>query len=243
MLAEAVYFVADAHLGAESAEREGRRERRLHDFLNSLPGRASALFIVGDLFDFWFEYRTAIPRRHFATLATLRGLRESGVALTYLNGNHDFWLGRFLTRELGIETRDGPVTLATQGRRVWIHHGDGLVGGDLGYRVLKRVIRAPASIALYGLLHPDLGIPLAHLVSRWSRHSRGTRPLDAERLWREIAVPRFAEGHDAVIVGHFHQAFERREPGREFFVLGDWIDRFTYAVLEDGAVRLETWGG
>ena len=243
MPVEAVYFVADAHLGAESREREAEREKRLHDFLNSLAGRASALYIVGDLFDFWFEYRTVIPRRHFATLATLRRLRQAGVALTYLNGNHDFWFGRFFGEEVGIETRGGPVTLTTQGRRIWLHHGDGLVGGDLGYRVLKRVIRNPASIALYGLLHPDLGITLAHLVSHWSRRSRGEKPLEAERLWREIALPRFAEGYDTVMVGHFHHAYDRREPGRELFLLGDWIDRGTFAVLEDGKVRLETWTG
>ena len=105
------------------------------------------------------------------------------------------------------------------------------------------MIRHPLSIALYGLLHPDLGIPLAHQVSRWSRQSRGERALEPERLWREIALPRFAEGFDTVMVGHFHHVHERREPGREFYLLGDWIDRFSYAVLEAGAVRLERWGG
>jgi UDP-2,3-diacylglucosamine hydrolase len=240
MPSEAVFFIADAHLGIESREREAAREDRLHGFLNSLPGRASTLVIVGDLFDFWFEYRTAIPRRHFATLAILKRLRESGVALHYLNGNHDFYLGRFLAEELGIETHDGPLVLAAQGRRIWLHHGDGLVGGDLGYRVLRRVIRHPLSIALYGLLHPDLGMPLAHQVSRWSRRARGRRTLEPER---EIALPRFAEGYDTVIVGHFHQVHERREPGREFFLLGDWIEDFSHVVLENGAVRLEHWGG
>lgn len=240
---EAVYFISDAHLGVENREREAAREDRLHDFLNSLPGRAATLVIVGDLFDFWFEYRTAIPRRHFATLALLKRLRESGVTLHYLNGNHDFWLGRFLAEEAGVETHDGSLALAAQGRRIWLHHGDGLVGGDLGYRVLRRVIRHPLSIALYGLLHPDLGIPFAHQVSRWSRRSRGARAFEPERLWSEIALPRFAEGFDTVMVGHFHQVHERREPGREFFLLGDWIDHFSHAVLEDGAVRLERRGG
>jgi UDP-2,3-diacylglucosamine hydrolase len=239
----AVYFIADAHLGVRSREREAVREERLHDFLRSLAGRAGRLVIAGDLFDFWFEYHAAIPRRHFATLAILRGLRESGVALTYLNGNHDFWLGRFLADEVGIETVGGPLALTTQGRRLWVHHGDGLVGGDLGYRVLRAVIRHRVSIALYGLLHPDLGIPLAHLVSRWSRQSRGESRLEPERLWREIAMPRFAEGFDGVLVGHFHHAYVRREPDREFFLLGDWITRSSYAVLEDGAIRLEEWKG
>lgn len=241
MHAGTVVFLSDAHLGAESREREAPREARLHSFLGALPGRASSLVIVGDLFDFWFEYRTAIPRRAFATLAVLQRLREAGIDIQYLNGNHDFWLGAFMRETLGIRTTDRPVVVEQQGRRLWVHHGDGLVGGDLGYRVLKKVIRSPLSIGLYQWLHPDLGIPLAHAVSRWSRRSRGHGPLRAERLWREIAAPRFAEGYDGVLVGHFHHVHEQRENGREFLVLGDWIDHFTYAELEDGKLSLRTW--
>jgi UDP-2,3-diacylglucosamine hydrolase len=241
MIAPAVHFLSDAHLGAQRASLEQGREARLHDFLLALPGRATELFIVGDLFDFWFEYRTAIPRRHFRTLAILARLREAGIPITYLNGNHDFWLGRFFRDELGIETVDGAVTLERQGRRTWVHHGDGLIGGDLGYRALKALIRHPLSLGAYQLLHPDLGIPLAHHVSNWSRHSRGTRPLQGDRLWNEIAAPRFAEGFDSVVIGHFHHAFERHDGNRQLVVLGDWIERFTYGLLRGGELTLETW--
>ncbi len=241
MTGRAVYFFSDAHLGTDPKDVEARRERRLHDFLASLPGRASALYIVGDLFDFWFEYRTAIPRRYFDTLCELRQLREAGIEITYLTGNHDFWLGSFLSGEMGLTTGPGPLSLELQGRRLWVHHGDGLVGGDLGYRILRRVIRSPLSIGLYRLIHPDLGIPLANAFSRWSRHSRDQRTLDGPRLVREVAAPRFAQGYDAVLVGHFHHAFEHRQDGSDFFVLGDWIKNFTYVKLEQGRLTLETW--
>lgn len=234
-------FFSDAHLGAESAEREAVRSARLHEFLAALEGRVRTLTIAGDLFDFWFEYRTAIPRRAFETLTRLRRLAESGVDVTYLNGNHDFWLGRFLDETVGIRTHDGPLTLDLDGRRIWVHHGDGLIGGDLGYKVLRRVIRHPLSIGLYQWLHPDLGIPLARHVSHWSRGSRDERPLEPERLWNEVALPRFREGFDTVMIGHFHHAFERRDGRRAFFVLGDWIRHFSYVVLERGELRLETW--
>jgi UDP-2,3-diacylglucosamine hydrolase len=237
----AVYFFSDAHLGAAPAGSEVERTARLHDFLAALPGSAESLYILGDLFDFWFEYRSAIPRRYFDTLAALRRVREAGLEITYLNGNHDFWLGRFLHETVGLRTHHGALSLERQDRRIWLHHGDGLVGGDLGYRVLRRILRHPASIAIYGLIHPDLGLPLARWVSRFSRESREGRDFDGDRLWREIAAPRFADGFDAVIIGHFHHAFERREGGREFFVLGDWIRNFTYAVLERGQLRLEVW--
>lgn len=239
MSERAVVFVSDAHLGADPRPLEREREAALHRFLESLPGRASELVVVGDLFDFWFEYRTAIPRRHFATLAALARLREQGLPIHYLPGNHDFWLGRFFEDELGIRTHEGPLRLERQGRRIWVHHGDGLVGGDLGYRMLKKVIRHPVSIALYGLLHPDLGIPLARRVSQWSRHSRPDREPDLDRLWREVALPRFEQGFDAVVIGHFHEALHRREQGREFVVLGDWMRHFTWAELSGGRLTLE----
>ena len=237
----AVFFISDAHLGAAPPDREADRTARLHDFLNSLPGRAEALFIVGDLFDFWFEYRTTIPRRYFETLTLLTRLREAGVEITYLNGNHDFWLGAFLRQTVGIRTHHGALPVERQGRRIWLHHGDGHVGGDLGYRVLKRVIRHPASIALYRLVHPDLGIPFAHWISHFSRESRDELRFDGDRLWREIAGPHFATGFDAVMIGHFHRTYERREGGREFFVLGDWIRHFSYVTLEQGRLRLDVW--
>lgn len=243
MHAGSVVFLSDAHLGAESGDREAARAARLHEFLATLPGRASSLYIVGDLFDFWFEYRTAIPRQVFPTLAALSHLRDAGVDIAYLNGNHDFWLGTFLSETLGIRTVDGAVTVEQQGRRLWVHHGDGLVGGDNGYKLLRGLLRHPASIRLYQMLHPDAGIPLAHAVSGMSRQSRGHPPLEPQRLWNEIAAPRFAEGYDGVIIGHFHHAYERREAGREFFVLGDWIDRFTYLELSDSKLTLSSWAG
>ncbi len=238
-----VIILADAHLGAESGDRERTRAAKLHAFLEDLPGRARALVIAGDLFDFWFEYATAIPRQHFATLAALRRLREAGVAITYMNGNHDFWLGRFLADEIGVIPHDGALTLEHRGRRVWIHHGDGLIGGDTGYKILKRVLRSPFSISLYRWIHPDLGIPLAHWVSGRSRHARDPEHFPVERLWREVAEPRFAEGFDSVVIGHFHRALDRSENGRQLVVLGDWIGQFTYARLHGGELSLETWNG
>src|SRR5258705_6467505 len=201
-------FMSDAHLGIDPKQREVAREARLLDFLYALPGRAESLFVVGDLFEFWFEYRTAIPRRYFELLRALKHVREQGVEITCLAGNHDFWLGHFLHDELGIRTAEGPVTTTLQGRRIWLHHGDGLLGGDLGYKVLKRIVRSPTSIALYRWLHPDLGIPLAHWAAHRSRMSRGIKPLDGERLFEGVAAPRFAEGYDAVMIGHFHHVYE-----------------------------------
>lgn len=238
-----VVFLSDAHLGAERPAAEREREGRLIAWLDALPGRAGELVIVGDLFDFWFEYRNAIPRRLFPTLAALQRLTAAGVQVRYLPGNHDFWLGRFFDDELGVRTESNPLVLERQGRRIWIHHGDGLLRGDLGYRVLRRVVRHPWSVGLYQLLHPDLGLPLAHAVSGWSRHSRAERPLDEERLWRGIAMPAFAQGCDAVVLGHFHQPLQVRRDQRDLIVLGDWMRHFTWAELCGGRLSLEWANG
>lgn len=236
-------FLSDAHLGAQPAALEAERERRLIRFLETLPGRTRALYVVGDLFDFWFEYATAIPRRYFALLRALADVRDRGVEITLLAGNHDFWLGRFLADELGIHTVDGGLDLTLDGRRIWLHHGDGLVGGDLGYKVLRRVLRHRWSVALYRWIHPDLGIPLARWASSGSRASRDQRVPDGDRLFREIAAPKFAAGYDAVMIGHFHFVYERRDGDHAFFVLGDWMREFTYVELDHGAFRLRTWPG
>jgi UDP-2,3-diacylglucosamine hydrolase len=241
MSASTTVFMSDVHLGIESRQREAAREARLLDFLRSLPGRASALYVVGDLFEFWFEYATAIPRRYFSLLRALDEIRQSGVEITCMAGNHDFWLGTFLSDELGIRTVEGPLAVEAQGRRIWLHHGDGLLGGDFGYKVLKPLLRNPVSIALYRAIHPDLGIPLAHWASHWSRRARPDRPIDGERLFRRVAEPRFEEGFDAVMIGHFHQVLERREGPHAFFVLGDWFDHFSYVELEHGEFQMRTW--
>ncbi len=241
MLALSAVFMSDVHLGIDSPQQEAAREARLLDFLRSLPGRASALYIVGDLFEFWFEYATAIPRRYFALLRALAEVREAGVEITLMTGNHDFWLGRFLTDELGLRTADGALAVRLQERRIWLHHGDGLIGGDLGYKLLKRLLRNRASVGLYRWLHPDLGIPFALWASHWSRNSRGRLPLDGDRLFRDVAAPRFQEGYDAVMIGHFHHVYERREGDRVFFLLGDWFERFTYVELKQGEFQLCVW--
>jgi UDP-2,3-diacylglucosamine hydrolase len=243
MLELPVVFFSDVHLGAESRAKEAGREGQLHEFLKSLPGRCSRLVIVGDLFDFWFEYRTAIPRRSFPTLEVLSGLRRAGLSIDWLNGNHDFWLGPFLSEDLGIRVHHGPLVVEGGGRKVWVHHGDGLVHGDYGYRLLKAVIRHPISIALYRLVHPDLGIPFAHWISGGSRHLLGHRLPPEDRLWAEVAEPRFRAGYDAVVIGHFHHVYERREGGRELFVLGDWIRHRTYLTLSESALKLQQWSG
>jgi UDP-2,3-diacylglucosamine hydrolase len=234
-----VLFFADSHLCTDDSSADRARQEHVNRFLQSIDPKGSVLYIVGDLFDFWFGYRHAIPRRGFTVLATLAALRSAGLPITFIGGNHDFWALPFLRDELDIETSDGPLTRTLHGRRFLIAHGDGLGSGDHGYKALKRLFRNPLAIALYRLIHPDLGVPLA---TSWSRLSRSQSESDesahADRLVEEVARPALAGDADVVVFGHVHHPTLRQIGTGVAVVLGDWIRHFTYLRLERGRLEL-----
>ncbi|MBD3162320.1 MAG: hypothetical protein GF346_08270 [Candidatus Eisenbacteria bacterium] len=234
-----VVFVSDAHLGAPVGPPE--RTRWLIRFLETLPGRIGGLLVVGDLFDFWFEYRHAIPKGHFGVCRALSDIVRSGVPTLYFGGNHDFWAGTYLRDELGLSVSDTPQTLTMQDRRLFVAHGDGLGKGDLGYRILKKVLRNRVCIALYRSIHPDLGIPLGYRVSATSRRHTEPREVILPKLVRDIARPKLAAGHDGVVIGHIHEPVHLGLAEGEFLVIGDWLEQFTYLVLENGRFTLYRW--
>jgi UDP-2,3-diacylglucosamine hydrolase len=237
-----VLFMSDAHLGADSPDLEEKKRRLLFQFLDYVQERDTDLYIVGDLFDFWFEYLTAIPREHYRVLHRLSGLVEAGVPVTYLGGNHDFWLGSFLTDEVGIAVSQIPVTVSHQSRRIFLAHGDGLLASkDYGYRMLRSVTRARLVRTLFRMIHPDVGIKGADLLSRVSRSiTRGSRP-GVEPEFVTFVREKMAEGFDAVVVGHHHYPLHVVNADEECIVIGDWIDHFTFLDLSQGVLTLKRW--
>jgi len=234
-----VYFVADAHLGQGTPESSRERERDLLAFFDRVGAENASLYVVGDLFDFWFEYAHAIPKEFVRVLQAMGELRRHGVPITYVGGNHDFWIGNYLTRELDVSFTDGSLALEHQGRKIFLAHGDGLGPGDGGYKLLKRVLRNGAARAMFRWIHPDVGIPLARSVSHVSRNHAPKPGRTEEQLLELLAAPRFREGFDAVVMGHFHRPIHRRAGSNEFLVLGEWMTRRTYARLEHGVFSLE----
>ena len=232
--------MADAHLGLHPEE-DPERIRTILSFFAHVKERRGDLFIMGDFFDFWFEYRSVIPKRHFEILAAMKDLTSSGVKVIYIGGNHDFWIGDFLRREIGLRAFTGSAELVSQGRRMYLAHGDGLAQRDPLYPLLRGLLHSRPVTALYGLLHPDLGLPLARCFSRLSRSYNTDWAPDSEKLWIDVALPRFRAGFDAVILGHIHKPLEITREGKSLFVLGDWIWRFSYLVLTDGAFQQLRW--
>jgi len=233
-----IVFFSDAHLGLGDREEDRSKEQRVIRFLRSVASRAEHLFIVGDLFDFWFEYRTVIPRGHVRILAALADLRDSGVGITYMAGNHDFWLKDFFPTELGVEVCLDPIERTIYGKRFLIHHGDGLLKTDTGYRILKRVLRNKVNIFLFSLIHPDLTGWLARWSSRTSRAHTGKKVYEGNDMV-EFARQNLRDGFDYVIMGHNHQSYLETMEGGTYVNLGDWIDENTYATFDGRTLRLK----
>jgi len=233
------YVISDIHLGHAPVE----VERAVLQFLRALPGRASSLLINGDLFEFWFEWKRVVPRSGVRVLAALMDLRDSGVPVTMIAGNHDCWGGEVL-RDAGVNFLEGPWTGRLGGWQARVEHGDGLRGkADRGYRALRRVLRNPLAIRAFRLLHPDWATRLA---MGSSHASRTYQPRDEGRGLREVARAVLAADHrlELLIYGHSHvTALERMPGGNVYANAGSWLDAPTYLVITPQRIALRQWLG
>ena len=234
--------VADAHLGQVPPAVAAA----FHRFLDAVPDLGDALLINGDLFDFWFEYRAVIPRRHFRTVAQLERVRARDVAITFVGGNHDRWGGDFLTNDLGIAFYPGEAEVDVAGRRAFVAHGDGLTEQHWSARLMHRVTRHAATIRLFRALHPDLGFWIAHQLSRrLADNTRDKAVLDrAERAQARYAEELLARRPDLelAILAHTHRpALARLPNGRAYVNPGAFLDGGRYAVVTRDGVELKTF--
>jgi UDP-2,3-diacylglucosamine hydrolase len=235
------YFLfSDAHLGAPHIPNETERQNKVIEFLQYVKTCATGLYIVGDLFDFWFEYRHAVPNRHFAVLARLYELRQNGVTVDYLAGNHDMWLGDYLAHEVGLNVHHEGISRELCGFKCYITHGDGTAQSDTGYRLLKRIMKHPVNVFLYRMLPPDLGVPLAKLMSHTSR-SVQEHDNKWDHEYRAYAAGKLAEGHDVIFMGHTHHPRIENVNGGIFVNLGDWMQHFTYCKIDEHGPELKAW--
>jgi UDP-2,3-diacylglucosamine hydrolase len=234
------YIVSDAHLGVASPQ----IERSFVSFLRGLAGEAKALVINGDLFDFWFEWKTVIPRRSFRALAALAELNDVGVEILWVAGNHDCWGGEILREDVGVSYSVGPWEGTIAGWKVRFEHGDGLRDReDRGYRMIRPIMRNPLAIKAFRMLHPDWA---SRLAQGSSSASRTYRARDEGRGLREYAKLQLegAKDLDLLVYGHSHvPALERMDNGRIFANAGSWLDAPTFLRLTDEAVELRKWDG
>lgn len=237
---QSVAFLSDVHLGYGSRTENREREELLLATLATIERTCCHLFIVGDLFDYWFDYRRVVPRDFVATLAALQGMRDRGFPITYLMGNHDFGHFTYFRDELRIHVEQGDLDVTVGDRRWYISHGDGKAANDTGYLVLRSILRSRWAQAVYRWLHPDIGISLASTTSHSSRSYTDERSYGSEDGLRAFAAERLAQGYHLVIMGHRHHAVHESINGGEYVNLGHWLGNDpTYALFtnEEG-IRL-----
>jgi UDP-2,3-diacylglucosamine hydrolase len=238
-LGETVFFVSDTHFKYDSSDEGERAKReRFLDFLARIEG-CSRLYLVGDIFDFWFEYRSVVPRYYHDILLALSSLRAHGTEILIAGGNHDYWLGPYLSDTLGFTVLPTLATHELQGLRITMTHGDTLLPRDLAYKTLKGIIRSAPVIAAARLLHPDA---LFAFAKRFSRASKGLTEKRTERTARSLLAMAersfFRWGNDVFIMGHVHYPCLERFGGRTFVILGDWERSSSYLELREGHLSL-----
>ena len=240
-----IYFASDFHLGAPDRETSKAREAKIIRWLESVRKDAAAVFLVGDIFDFWFEYREVIPKGFIPFISKISQLREEGIPILFFTGNHDLWKKDYFTQELGIPVYSHPIELMVDGKKILVGHGDGLGPGDQTYKLLKKVFTNPVAQWLFRWLHPDLGIRLA---KAWSGHSRITNIEknenhflgDDEWLWQYCKELEAKVHHDLYIFGHRHLPLELEvSDNSTYFNLGEWVSQYTYLELSESETRLK----
>lgn len=236
------YFISDAHLSCAAEDRENEKHHKIISFFKSIEQKATHLYIVGDFFDFWFEYKYTIPKGHFALLYELKKLINSGVEIHYLAGNHDFALGTFFDQTMGIKTWSDEYTFELNGKRFFLFHGDGLAQDDPGYRILRRILRNRFNQKIFRWLHPDLGFPLARYISGSSRkYTNQMNDTRDESDYIQFAEEKFEQGFDYVLMGHRHNPLTHKKGEHIYINLGDWLGHFTFAQFNGTELALHSY--
>lgn len=242
-----IYFLSDFHLGAPDFSSSLIREKKIISFLDHIKKEAAQIVIDGDIFDFWYEYKSVVPKHFVRLLGKLAEITDSGIPVMLFAGNHDMWMRGYFEDELNIPVYFQPKTFEWNGKKFYVGHGDGLGPGDNGYKFIKKIFRNKLCQWLFGQLHPTLGMAIANYFSRKSRQKTGSSDkifLGEDKEWlviyaREILAK---EHFDFFIFGHRHLPLNiPLTKNSRYINLGDWITHFTYAVFDGNDVELKKW--
>ncbi|SIS39326.1 UDP-2,3-diacylglucosamine hydrolase [Zobellia uliginosa] len=240
-----VYFSSDNHLGAPTRAESLPREKRFVAWLDAVKKDAAAIFLMGDLFDFWMEYKTVVPKGFTRTLGKLAEISDSGIPIYFFVGNHDLWMNGYFEEELNIPVFHKPQQFNINGVSFFVGHGDGLGPDDKGYKRMKKVFTNPLAKWLFRWLHPDIGVRLAQHLSVKNKLISGdddAQFLGEDKEWLVQYAKRKLETYhyDHFVFGHRHLPMEI-EVGEnsKYTNLGDWIHYYTYAVFDGEELSLE----
>ena len=238
-----IFFASDFHLGVQDSL---IREKKIVNWLNQIQPETAALFLLGDIFDFWFEYKHVVPKGFTRFLGKLASFTDQGIPVVFFTGNHDMWMFDFFPSELNIPIYREPQAIMINEKQFFIGHGDGLGQGDRSYKLLKGIFTNPFCQWAFRWLHPNMGMALAHL---WSQNSRinsqdeGIIPPEEDRLLAYCKDLESKQHHDYYIFGHNHQPTEIEvNENSRYTNLGEWVNHFTYAVFDGYSLHLKKFG-
>jgi UDP-2,3-diacylglucosamine hydrolase len=240
-----IYFLSDFHLGAPDETSSLVREKKIIRFLDEIKSTAAQIFIVGDLFDFWYEYKKVVPKGYVRILGKLAELTDSGIPIHFFVGNHDMWMKNYFQQELNIPVYFEPVDFECSGKKFLVGHGDGLGPGDQGYKFIKKVFRNKICQWLFGILPPYVGMGIANYFSKKSRSQTGAATeefLGEDKEWLIIHCKEILkkQHYDYFIFGHRHLPINfNLSPTSIYINLGDWINYFSYAVFDGNQLELK----
>lgn len=232
-----IYFLSDVHLGAPALMNNKDRELLFVDWLEKVSQDAAEIFLMGDIFDFWFEYKKVVPRGFTRVLGKIAEITDRGIPVHFFTGNHDTWVFDYLPSEIGVIVHRDIFRLNFSGKKFYLAHGDGLDGDDKGYKLLKKIFSSRLHQWLFSLIHPNLAIRLAHY---WSRNSRLSKKIDGpdfkgeeEGLYKFAQSVLLHEKVDFFVFGHRHRLADLKiGENSRFILLGEWIKTFSYGVFD-----------
>ena len=236
----ALYIFSDVHLGSGPPEKEELKKKKIAQLFELVKKDGDRLVILGDLFDFWFEYKTVMPKDQFAVLYMLYELKERGIQIDYISGNHDFWMHDFFPVQMNLPIHQDFLNIEYDNLKLHLIHGDGLSPSDKGYHFIKKVFRNRFNIWLYrNLLPPDFAFKFAKMFSGSSREYTARRDHHFKEDYENYAEQKINEGFDFVAIGHLHLPVSKKFDKGLYINTGDFINHFTYARIEHGQAELK----
>lgn len=241
------YFASDFHLGVPDETSSREREKKIVRWLDSIEPDCQYLFLLGDIFDFWFDYHDVVPKGFVRLLGKLAQLADNGIELFLFTGNHDMWMFGYLEKELGCKVYREPIDLIWNGAfTMQVGHGDGLGPGDRLYKVLKVIFNNPICQRLFAFIHPRIGMGIANAWSRQSRihnHVDGDFLGEREYLWQYCTAQEKMEHRDCFIFGHRHLPIDMPVGEKSRYLnLGEWLHHCRFLVFDGNAVEMRKWG-
>ena len=241
-----IYFASDLHLGVPNREKSLVREKLFVQWLDDIKSDAEAIYLVGDIFDFWFEYKKAVPKGYVRLLGKLADISDSGIPIHIFTGNHDMWLFDYLEDEINAHIYREPIEISLKGKRFFISHGDGLGPGDNGYKLIKKIFKNKLCQWLFERIHPNLGISIAQYWSKKSRIANGEKDEsyhgDKEWLTQFCKEKMKTIEVDYFIFGHRHLPLEVDLGNNTTYInLGEWVNYNSYAVFDGKKLELKRY--